>query len=258
MAVPLPPNQDSFKVLALEKLGSATAELVETIEGKQWLAQFSKAPESQSGAMEDELDQLLNLAFHFRQQIPGVANEFFAFFWDRFPEGIVRGDFPPLRRLIETGDLAASALKDFLADDQGFQFKGRHAFDAWLLQRLKWKAHNKRRNMLAGKRREDLHRSIEDVDFADSQTTPDSAAAQAEQQRAMREIIGKLRPRDRIILRMYSEGASREDMEAELGMTKDALRQALHRALSRLRGEVDPGQEKGKDSTGDGGPQLGG
>ncbi|MDP6940772.1 MAG: sigma-70 family RNA polymerase sigma factor [Planctomycetota bacterium] len=213
-------------------VGPATAELVSTSDGANRAAAMAKA-------LKDPLDQILAIAFEERKQNPNVCGEFFAFFFNELPRGIVRNGFPAIRNIFETNDLASSAIKDLLVDEVQFQFRGRKPFQSWFLQKLKWKAMNKQRELHSKKRREDLRCQFEVEGNTEQEQQPEGVLLKSEEERAVGLALGKLNSRDRLLLRLHGEGASRAKIAETLGISRESLRQVFRRALKRLHDKLE-------------------
>lgn len=184
-------------------------------------------------AGKDDLDALLAQAFTAAATDPALRAEFFSFFWDRMPTGGATARYPILRRFLESGDLLASAFGDMMAGMQRLDFRGRHSFQAMLVQRLKWKTYAKLRR--ANRDTPELGCSGPEVADENLASDPARAFEDSETTREIMSAIASLRPRERSLVRLFLNGATGQEMALEVGMKPAASRRALQRALTGLR-----------------------
>ncbi len=212
-------------ILADRHLGSRALEVIEA-------SDLQVALQTQASG-QDDLDSLLAQVFEGAEGDPELRAEFFAFFWDRMPTGGSTSRYPILRRFLDSGDLLASAFGDMMEGLSRLEFRGRHSFQAMLVQRMKWKTYSQLRRA----NRDTPVLGSSGPEFVDGNQASDPATAY-EDSEANSEIISaiaSLRPRERSLIRLFLNGATGQEMALEVGMRPAASRKALQRALTGLR-----------------------
>lgn len=182
-------------------------------------------------------DAVLGEIHHAAGHNPRVADEFLAFFLsDMMKLGHQRVP-SSLRRFLDTGDLVQSVLGDLWEDFEKLRFETRGQFLAYLVQALRWKGSGHQQRMTAGNRREDLRVDppAESLRALSEAPTPSSQAAAAEERERMALVLLRLPERDRELLRAFLKGESNEAIGAKLGLSPDAARMGIQRALQRAR-----------------------
>lgn len=216
--------------LAARLLGPACAALVRA--------------EPAAGALQERIragarpeDAVLAEAHRASASNPEVAEEFVAFFLGdllRLGRGSLR---PDLKRFLDTDDLVQSVLGDLWTELCAVRFETRASFVALLARRLRWKALGNARHYRAGRRREDrrCEESVGELRVASDEPSPDTRAAQAEERERLIIALARLRPRDRWVLRRHFQGATLQELSAELGLAPRSAAMVLHRAIQRAR-----------------------
>ena len=165
-----------------------------------------------------------------------VANEFVRFFLT----DMMRRGRPEvsaeLRRFLDTGDLVQSVLGDVWGEFSRIEFSSRVEFLGLLSKRLRWKASDHSRRLLRDRRREDLRTDLDVIDILpDRQRTPDQTAALREDAERLKLATAALSPRDRLLVRLYLEGASIQETARKTGLSPGAAKKAVQRAVARVR-----------------------
>jgi len=224
------PDRAALVALALDKLGPASAA---RIEGSELVA-----ARAELDAGHDPTDAVLAEAFACLPGDREVSAEFFGYFWDQLPGILPTARFASLRRFVETGDLAVSVFGDVVEKVDELRFEGRRPFLALLRQRLRWKAYHQVRKS----RTTPTPSGEAPLEAPATANGPQAEAEQREQSRRVALAVGSLHPRDRTLVALFLEGAASQDLAEAIGVNQTAGRQALHRALQRLRVKLqEPG-----------------
>jgi RNA polymerase sigma factor (sigma-70 family) len=170
-----------------------------------------------------------------------LADEFAAYFlFDLMKMGkLSMTSTNRLRRFLDTGDLVLSVFGDLWEGVDSLKFESRGQFKALFARRLDWKASDQARRMDTGRRREDLRadESLRECDMrvAETETAPVPGAIRREERERLILILLRLKERDRRLLGMHLKGLSVEAIATELGLSNDAARKALSRAIEQAR-----------------------
>lgn len=167
----------------------------------------------------------------------GVADEFAASFLRdlaRIGRRMRRDD---LKRYLDTGDLVQSALGDIWPDLQSIKFETRGRFLAYLAKRLGWKAGDRRRQLRSARRAEDrrVHPSPSEWDVASTEDSPSTLAAADEEQERLALLLVRLPERERDLTRLLLEGRPLPEIASQLGLSYNATRMAIQRAIRKAR-----------------------
>jgi len=166
----------------------------------------------------------------------GLEEEFIGYFLSRLLQVRMVDLYPGLRRFLDTGDLVQSVLGDLWPQLRALEFRDQSSFTALLVTRLRWKAGSRRRDLHAGKRREDRRATGLSPDEIPSQpASPLEGQVSKEEAERTVEALFRLPPQDRTAVRLHMEGASSEEIAQEIGVSVNAARKRLERALRRLR-----------------------
>lgn len=225
----LPPKLPAALLFAQERLGPASHAWLESGPGaanlQKRLAAGAKPEDAALGAIFEQLrgNRAISEEFigHFLKRVLGI----------RLVEL-----YPGLRRMLDTGDLAQSVMADLVPAIPDLKFTTESAFLSYLVQRMRWKATDRVRSPRA---RTERATSDPDAILPDA-ITPETGDALrgmiAEEERAALLItIHRLPERERTLLLRYLEGADSAQVSAELGLTPEAYRKALQRAIARAR-----------------------
>jgi len=152
---------------------------------------------------------------------------------------VIRRRMPALlRRRYDSVDLQQSVFGDALADVRGFEFRGRAAFEGWLMQKLRWKLAERVRGVLlpTGGRREASLREGSRFGPESPDAPPSAASEDAENLEILRAAVHALGSRSREILILHhEEGLTFSAIAERLGLrSEDAARMRYARALVRL------------------------
>ncbi len=170
-----------------------------------------------------------------------VADEFVAYFLiDLMRVGrLSMSASNRLRRFLDTGDLVMSVFGDLWTDLGDLRFESRNQFTALFAKRMGWKAVDQVRRLQSKRRAEDmrLHQDPEELDVGttDAGTAPLPEAIRKEEREQLILILLRLKDRDRAILTLHLQNRSIDAIATELGLSYDAARQALNRAIERAR-----------------------
>ncbi len=165
-----------------------------------------------------------------------IAGEFLAFFL-----AILVGNRTPrisdgLRRFLDTADLVQSVVGDVWTELGELRFEGQASFLALLAKRLSWKAAGHARAKRGATRREDLREPLSESAPPPSESPGAATLAELTEER-QRLILALLRlpERDRLLVRLHLRGESIGGIMAETGLSYEAARKALRRAMARAR-----------------------
>ncbi len=166
-----------------------------------------------------------------------LADEFLAYFLNDLMQLGHRFRSSALERFLDTGDLVQSVVGDLWPNLQSVRFETRGRFLSYLSKRLNWKASDRARRLTAGNRREDRRVDVEpgDLNRESGDPSPSVAAAREEEREMLALAILRLPERDRRIITLFLKGASVQDIAAEVGLSYDAARMALQRAIRKAR-----------------------
>lgn len=170
-----------------------------------------------------------------------VADEFVAhFLFDLMKMGrLSMSASTRLRRFLDTGDLVMSVFGDLWTDLGDLRFESRNQFTSLFAKRMGWKAVDQVRRLKSKRRAEDMRlpHDPEELELgaADTATAPLPEAIRKEEREQLILILLRLKDRDRQVLTLYLQDRSIEAIGHELGLSYDAARQALKRALERAR-----------------------
>lgn len=140
-----------------------------------------------------------------------------------------------LRRFLDTGDLVQSVLGDLWQDVQKVRFESRPQFLAYLAQALRWKSGTQAQRLAAGNRREDQRAEQPVEEAAAGGARPESLAGQEEERERLALVLLRLPQRDRELLTHYLRGESQAQLAERLGLSADAVRMGVQRAVARAR-----------------------
>ncbi|MDP6519164.1 MAG: sigma-70 family RNA polymerase sigma factor [Planctomycetota bacterium] len=178
-------------------------------------------------------DAVLGQIFRVARSRPDLSDEFMGFFL----RGAMTQGSPQvsdgLRRFLDTGDLVQSVFGNIWEGLEDLTFESRGQFFSLISQRMGWKASDKVRALQRDKRREDMRISRDPASFdgaEEDSTTPDHE----ERERLILALL-RLPERDQRLLRVYLRGGSSKEIGDELGVTPEAARKALQRAMRRAR-----------------------
>ena len=144
----------------------------------------------------------------------------------------------PLRRFLDTGDLVNSVFGDLWSDLADLHFESRGQFQSLFEQRMNWKAASQARRLDARTRQERRRVAAQpaDLDLLDeSQQAPLKQAMAKEEHDRLVLLLVRLNDRDREILTLHLQGRSKEEIATTLGLTHEAARMAIKRAIERAR-----------------------
>ncbi|NQU48063.1 MAG: sigma-70 family RNA polymerase sigma factor [Planctomycetes bacterium] len=183
-------------------------------------------------------DAVLKIVHRLAPDDRAIADEFFG----HFLSALMRiGHFSiseGLRRFVETGDLVNSVAGSLWRDLEKTEFQSRRQFLTYCGQRLQWKAADHSRGLTSGKRREDLHRAV-DVEMvgasASKRPGPETEVGRREDWERLSLAMLRLPPRDRKILQFHLRGEGHAEVAKALGLSSEAARKALQRAIEKAR-----------------------
>ena len=170
----------------------------------------------------------------------GLADEFFAHFFEHLLRLRVVDLYPGLKRFLDTDDLVQSVLGDIWKELGTLEFKNRASFLSLLGQRVKWKANDKKRSLNSQKRREDLRveASAETIGASSKDSSALSHQLSREEHEELLLAVFRLPQQDRTLVKLYLRGASAKELASASGLSVTASRKALERALARARSLV--------------------
>ncbi len=168
-----------------------------------------------------------------------VADEFAAFFiLDLMKLGkFSMSSSSKLRRFLDTGDLVLSVFGDLWDDMSALDFQSRNQFKQLFAQRMKWKAADQHRRLTSQRRREDrrVPQQPEDLDCPGDANDASATAIVAEEREQLILILLRLKERNRQLLTLHLKGLSIEAIAEEMGLSYEAARKALSRAIEQAR-----------------------
>ncbi len=166
-----------------------------------------------------------------------IADEFLAYFLTDLMRVGHRLRSSALRRFLDTGDLVQSVVGDLWPELQSVRFETRGRFLSYLSRRLRWKAVDRSRALEADKRREDQRTEADAADLElDAESDSPHAAVEEEEDRSrLALVLLRLSERDRGILALFLKDFPLPEIAAQVGLSYDAARMALHRAIRRAR-----------------------
>jgi RNA polymerase sigma factor (sigma-70 family) len=182
-------------------------------------------------------DTVLSAVFDAAASDAALAAEFLGYFLPGLHGPGEASLSPDLRRFVDAEDLVQSVVGDLWPDLQEITFSTRESFLAFLKQRVRWKAGNRRRALSSQRRSEDrrIAEPVEELELARQEPSPATQVGLDEESSQLAREIQDLAPRDRKIVRLHLRGESAKAIGNELGIRTDAARKALQRALERLR-----------------------
>ncbi len=233
----LPPSDDSRTALAARAFAWAQAQLGPA--SAQVLAQ-PQVNESVLARIErgEELDSAVLAEIHAASARDAqVANEFLAHFLPDLTRAGQRLRARQLKRFLDTGDLVQSMLADAWPSLAAVRFTTRPQFLAFLSQRLRWKASDRSRSFEADKRRENARVELDEQTLSSDERRRDglSAAVDPDDWEMLVQLIVRLPERDRRLLSAFLAGRSIDEIAADHGLSRDATRMAVQRAIARAR-----------------------
>ena len=140
-----------------------------------------------------------------------------------------------LRRFLDTGDLVLSVFGDVWAEFGDVPFISRQQYKRLFAQRLDWKAADQARRMTASTRREDLRSAQQPDELHASQADPLRDAMRKEEREQLILLLLRLKDRERRLLSMHLKGEPLEAIAAAEGISSEAARKALARAIEEAR-----------------------
>ena len=218
---------------ASERLGPCSARLLQDAAPLALVASRMRA-----GAPLE--DAVLRTVFDAAASDALLAGEFLAHFMPDLQGPGGAQVTPDLRRFVDGSDLVQSVVGDLWPDLCKLEFQSRDAYLAFLKQRVRWKASNRRRDLNAKRRSEDrrVSESVEELDPLQSGPSPATRVALDEESEDLVRAVLALSPRDRTVVRMYLRGEPAREIGKALGLREDAARKAVQRALAHLRTEL--------------------
>lgn len=145
----------------------------------------------------------------------------------------VTGPYPRIRSTYETHDLLSEVVLDVMAPDSKVEFLGLSQFCSLVLMRMAWRASEISRRM--------ENRSIAhvDMDVRDGGgNTPQDLSEQKEDIRIIQAALGKLHPRDRVLIELHLSGLTSAEVGEKVALRPPAVRKALQRAMEALRSSL--------------------
>lgn len=172
---------------------------------------------------------------------PRLADEFAAHFvFDLMLMGrISMASSSRLRRFLDTGDLVLSVFGDVWADFGDVAFTSRNQYKKLFAQRLDWKAADQVRRMTASTRREDLRSPQHPDELHGTQDEPLRDAIRKEERERLILLLLRLKDRERRLVSLHLKGEPIEAIAASEGLTPEAARKALARAIEQARQLAD-------------------
>lgn len=145
----------------------------------------------------------------------------------------------PARRVVDTSDVVLSVLGDMWPRIGRFTFTSEAQFAALLRERMHHKAQDYSKAAHAAKRRDDLRVDVDphDVQRADDDesSNPIERAIRRENELAWKLIYGRMTPRQQEVLGLIQSGSSRRQIAQQIGISQEAVRQCLERAIKTAR-----------------------
>lgn len=221
---------------AREHLGPNSASLVSRPE----IASVIQRHIDRGDSTEDAVLKELHIRCAEQSQI---ADEFLQYFLCDLLRMRVTDLYPVLRRFLDTGDIVQSVLGDIWPELADLEFRNRASFLSLLSQRLKWKAEDKRRGLLAARRQENrrVESNPELLPLGSSSDLGLEKLQRAEEQDRLLRAILRLSPRDRKLVRLHLQGAGHKELGEALDLSSEAARKALGRAIKRVTNIVQKG-----------------
>jgi RNA polymerase sigma factor (sigma-70 family) len=186
----------------------------------------------------DLTDAVLGHIHSCLKQDRRLADEFAAHFvFDLMLMGrISMASSSRLRRFLDTGDLVMSVFGDVWAEFEEVRFESRNQYKRLFAQRLNWKAADQARRMTASTRREDLRVGDEpDELHGPPAADPLRDAIRREEKEQLILLLLRLKDRERRLLSMHLKGEPLEAIAAAEGLSSEATRKALARAIEQAR-----------------------
>ncbi|GEM_PF-2865990 len=188
-------------------------------------------------------DGILRWVHHTMPDDLELENEFVGYFWGQLYQRGRRtmASDSPLRRLLDTADLAQTVYRRIGPRLSQFEFRTRGQFMRLLVLNMENRTKDKARQLNAAKRGEKLksNKPLEEVDStvlsSDDSADPVIAAIRSEQGRMVFLICSRLSETDRALIKGLLECKTTHQMADDLGKTEAAARVALQRALARAR-----------------------
>lgn len=141
-----------------------------------------------------------------------------------------------LRRHEPVTDVVQSAMREVLAHPGNFRYQGPEAFRAFLMRAVENKIANKRRYLLAQKRRGARLEQV-DVDHVDSVAagpTGSEVAMQRESLERLASALDQLDPADRELVTMRRiAGCTPAQIAAQLGVSESTVRRRVAQIMLR-------------------------
>ena len=144
-----------------------------------------------------------------------------------------------LRRFLDTGDLVLSVFGDVWADFGDVAFTSRAQYRRLFAQRLEWKAADQARRMTASTRREDLRSSQQPDELHGGHEDPLRDAIRKEEREQLILLLLRLKDRERRLLSLHLKGEPLDAIAAAEGLSPEAARKALARAIEQARQLAD-------------------
>lgn len=186
----------------------------------------------------DPTDAVLGHIHSCLKQDRRLADEFAAHFvFDLMLMGrISMASSSRLRRFLDTGDLVMSVFGDVWAEFEDVRFETRSQYKRLFAQRLNWKAADQARRMSARTRREDL-RVAEEPDELHGPIAADPLrdAIRREEREELILLLLRLKERERRLLSMHLKNEPLEAIAAAEGLSPEAARKAIARAIEQAR-----------------------
>lgn len=206
-------------------------------------AQLLEQPQSSSAVVAriergEELESAVLAEVHAASAVDArLANEFLAHFLPDLTRAGQRLRSRQLKRFLDTGDLVQSMLADAWPNLAAIRFTTRPQFLAFLSQRLRWKASDRSRSLEADKRREDARVELDEESVQAQEHRRDglSSAVDPDDWERLVQLIVRLPERDRRMLTAFLAGRSIDELATEHGLSRDATRVAVQRAIARAR-----------------------
>jgi len=166
-----------------------------------------------------------------------LADEFLAYFLRDLLRLGHRVKSTALKRFLDTGDLVQSVLGDLWSDIASVRFETRSRYLAYLARKLRWKASNRTRALEAAKRSEHKRheQAADELELEHAGDSPATAAAKGEDLDRLALVLMKLPERDKKLLTLHLRGLELREIAQQMGLSYDAARMALDRAVRRAR-----------------------
>lgn len=234
---PHPPSYDELLAFAREELGHVSEALLRQPE-------VAAEVEERLAAGAAPEDAVLGVLHRRVGTDRGVANEFAAFFlYELRNLRKVMSSSSRLRRFLDTGDLVQSVFGDLWSDIAELDFNTLAQFKTLFALRVQRKLIDQERHYVTARRREDkrLQQQPEELSLpaGDEAGTPLSYTIRQEERERLILILLRLKKRDGRLLAAHLKGTSLESIAEAEGLSYEAARRALARAIEQARSLAD-------------------